>query len=60
MRITAEALNPLNPEVREAIQALRDESEDAHAAAAEALTTVAGQDFGEDATAWQQWWDAQP
>jgi HEAT repeat protein len=28
--------------------------------AAEALTAITGQDFGEDVDAWQAWWDAQP
>jgi len=53
----------IGPEAREAvpalIQALEDEYEPLRGAAAGALRTITGQDFGEDADLWQQWWEEQ-
>jgi len=42
-----------------AIQALGDERENVRMTVAEALTATTEQDFGKDAAAWQQWWEAQ-
>jgi hypothetical protein len=41
------------------IQALRDWDEDVRWAAAWVLKEITGQDFGQDAAAWQQWWEEQ-
>jgi hypothetical protein len=56
----AEALGRIGPGAVEAIPALilalENEVEFVRTAAAEALKAITGQDFGEDAAAWQQWW----
>ncbi|MBN1810234.1 MAG: HEAT repeat domain-containing protein [Anaerolineae bacterium] len=58
----ARALGEIGPGAREAvpalIQALGDESSLVRQAAAEALRAITGQDFGEDAERWRQWWEA--
>jgi len=36
---------------------LKDENSDARENAAEALGKITGQDFGEDQTKWQNWWN---
>jgi hypothetical protein len=41
------------------IQTLQDDSEAVRTTAAGALTAITGQDFGIDASLWQQWWDEQ-
>jgi HEAT repeat protein len=57
----AYALGRIGPEAFEAvpslIEALGDEYADLEAAAA--LESITGRDFGEDAEAWQQWWEDQ-
>jgi hypothetical protein len=57
----ARALGAIGPGAMEAvpalIQALGDESYTMRQAAAEALRAITGQDFGEDAERWQQWWE---
>ncbi|TET84797.1 MAG: HEAT repeat domain-containing protein [Anaerolineales bacterium] len=59
----AEALGQIGPEVMESvpalIQVLGDEYAFVREAAAEALTAITSQDFGEDAGAWQEWWEEQ-
>jgi len=60
----AEALGTMGAEAKEAvpvlIQALRDASwESEREAEIDALKIITGQDFGEDADAWQQWWEKQ-
>jgi HEAT repeat protein len=59
----ARALGQIGPEAREAvpalIQVLGDEYESAGGNAARALKAITGQDFGEDAGRWQEWWDEQ-
>jgi HEAT repeat protein len=47
------------PAVEPLIACLKDEDEKIRKAAAGALKTITGQSFGEDATRWQQWWEAQ-
>ncbi|MHC4136389.1 MAG: hypothetical protein ACYTDU_16950 [Planctomycetota bacterium] len=52
---------PATPEVkREAIEillkSLRSDNETARQAAARQLGNLTGQDFGEDAKAWEEWW----
>ncbi len=59
----AEGLGAIGPEAVEAvpalIQALQDEDEDLRVAAAMALVAITGQDFGDEADRWQQWWGEQ-
>lgn len=59
----AGALGKIGPEAKEAvpalIKALGDGDEDVRRAAALTLKAITGQDFGEDASRWQQWWEAQ-
>jgi hypothetical protein len=61
--VAARALGWIGPEAREAIpaliQALEDEEWWVRVAAARALGAITGQDFDEDADAWQQWWQQQ-
>jgi hypothetical protein len=61
-RAAALALGEIGPGAREAvptlIQALGDESSLMRQAAVKALRAITGQDFGEDAERWQQWWEA--
>jgi hypothetical protein len=51
------------PEAAEAIpaliQALEDEDQGVRRVAAEALVKITDQDFGEDKSAWEEWWDEQ-
>jgi len=60
----AETLGQLGPRATEAIpsliNALGDEERLVRDATAEALRAITGQDFGEDAKAWQDWWEGQP
>ncbi len=42
------------------IRLLGDEDEEVRFSAEVALKDITGQDFGQDADAWQAWWDAQP
>lgn len=56
------ALERIGPEegaVPALIQALGDEERQVRKAAAGALETITGQDFGEDADRWQEWWEKQ-
>jgi hypothetical protein len=57
----AEALGEMGPAAVEAVPALigalGDSNDEVRQAAAEALQTVTGQNFGEDAKAWEQWWE---
>ncbi|MDP2949743.1 MAG: HEAT repeat domain-containing protein [Chloroflexota bacterium] len=57
------ALRDIGPEAVEAvpalIQALEDEDLPVGHPAAEALEAITGQDFGEDADRWRQWWEEQ-
>jgi hypothetical protein len=57
----AKALEAIGPEAVEAIpaliQALGDDSSTVRGDAAEALMAITGQDFGEDAERWRQWWE---
>jgi len=57
----ARALGAIGPGAMEAvpalIQALGDKSYSVRHAAADALQAITGQDFGEDAERWQQWWE---
>ena len=39
------------------IKMLRDEDEDIRRLVAKKLKSITGKDFGEDADAWQKWWD---
>jgi HEAT repeat protein len=41
------------------IQALQDKSDRVRGYAAEALEAITGQQFGQDAARWQQWWNEQ-
>jgi HEAT repeat protein len=41
------------------IDVLSDEGPDARGAAAQCLKAITGQDFGEDASQWQRWWEEQ-
>lgn len=59
-----DALGGIGTEARQAIPALIESLEDedwydCHLAA-NALKSITGQDFGEDATAWRTWWESQP
>ena len=61
----AEALGTMGADAKEAVPALIQALGDAEwsserEAATGALKTITGQDFGEDAAAWQQWWEQQP
>ena len=57
------ALREIGPEAVEAVpalvQALGDEESFVRARVAGALEAITGQDFGEDAARWQQWWEEQ-
>lgn len=57
----AVALEEIGLKAREAIpaliEALGDEDQYVRSAAAEALGKITGQDFGEDAGRWQEWWE---
>ena len=58
-----DALGAIGPEAKAAIPRLIKllENEDwyYHSNAANALKSITGQNFGEDATAWRQWWESQ-
>jgi HEAT repeat protein len=58
---TISALGEIGPGAMQAvpalIQALGDEND--RYFASRALADITGQDFGEDAAAWQQWWETQ-
>lgn len=55
-----DALVEMGPEVVPLlIQALGDEDEWVREDAAEALKEITGQDFGQNAAAWQEWWEEQ-
>jgi HEAT repeat protein len=55
----AEALGQIGDTqaVEPLIATLKDEEEGIRKAAAEALTTITGRNFGEDAARWQEWWE---
>ncbi len=57
------ALGEIGPGAVEAvpalIQVLGAEDDTLHRDAADSLGEITGQDFGEDAAAWQQWWETQ-
>ena len=58
----AEALGEIGPEegvVPALIQALEDAGPSVSRSAADALEAITGQDFGEDAARWRQWWEEQ-
>jgi|GEM_PF-3196745 len=59
-----EALGAIGPEARAAVPVLIEqlENEDRlfRSNAVDALKKITGQDFGEDAAAWRQWWESQP
>jgi len=61
--LAAEGLGRIGPEAMEAvpalIAALGAESDDVRGAAARALRSITGQDYGSDATRWQEWWEEQ-
>jgi len=58
----ARALREMGPQAMDAVPALIQVLEDAHAGASAlaALKAITRQDLAWQATAWQQWWDAQP
>lgn len=62
-RAAALALRDIGPDAKEAvpalIQALGDEGSGGRLPTALALEAITGQDFGEDAERWQQWWEEQ-
>lgn len=62
-KAAAEVLGKIGPEAKEAvpalIKALKDKIEDVRKAVALALNAITGQDFGEDASRWQEWWEGQ-
>jgi HEAT repeat protein len=62
-RAAAAALEEIGPAAAEAvpalIQALTDEGYGVVSAALQALQSITGQDYGEDADRWQQWWEEQ-
>ena len=57
------ALGQIGPDAAQAvpalIQALEDENVTVHVTVVSALQCITGQDFGEDAAAWRQWWEEQ-
>ena len=59
----AGVLGKISPEAKEAVPALikavGDQDESVRFAAARTLGKITGQDFGEDAAAWQEWWEEQ-
>jgi len=61
--IAADALGKIGPEAKGAvpalIRALQDESPMERWQFADALGAITGQDFGEDAGRWRQWWEEQ-
>jgi hypothetical protein len=63
-RTVAYLLEKVGPEALEAVPALirllGDEDEHVRSAAEGALKAITGQDFGQDADAWQAWWDVRP
>ena len=57
---TSEALVRIGPlSVAPLIAALKDENEHIRKVVTKTLKTITGQDFGHDASRWQQWWDEQ-
>ena len=59
----AEALGKIGSEAKEAvpalIKALGDKYKYVRTEVARALMVITGQDFGQDASRWQEWWEAQ-
>jgi hypothetical protein len=55
------ALEEIGPEALDAVPALIEALSEyrIRKTVVRALSSITGQDFGEDAAAWQQWWDAQ-
>jgi hypothetical protein len=57
-RVAIEQLGAIGPEARDAVPHLIDALQDVlvRLDAAEALSAITGEDFGEDADLWRQWW----
>lgn len=59
-----DALAAIGPEAKEAvldlIKLLETEDGPQHFIVADALESITGQEFGEDAAAWRHWWESQP
>ncbi len=62
-KAAVQALGWVGPEAMEAVPTLTqlfgDENQEVRATVPETLMFITGQNFGEDAAAWQQWWEAQ-
>jgi len=63
VRAAVDALGAIGSEADEAIpvliKLLEGEDQMYHSSAARALESITGQDFGENAAAWRQWWESQ-